>query len=157
MRNISDHDAVIGTLDFTIDEVLASERRVYDFKKDSWMEMRQYFHDMDWAAKFANQDSDSCTRLLLQAISDGVDKLIPSRTITTTISTHPWIDARCRQAADARLEAIGTANELFVRDECSRILLHEHDKYASKMRKNLGGGSPMPSLGSSRSRQRYNR
>ena len=43
VRNISDHEAVLGTLEFDIDEVFASERTVYDFQKASWTELTHCF------------------------------------------------------------------------------------------------------------------
>ena len=137
VRNISDHEAVVGTLDFAIDEVFATERRVYDFQKVSWSALTRYFCDIDWAAKFADINTDDAAQRLFDAIIEGIDRFIPSRTVTTTVSTHPWINYRCRQAIDARLDAIGTTHETQRRDECSRILVQEHDKYINKMRKKL--------------------
>ena len=48
-QNISDHEAVLGTLEFETDEVVASERKIYDFPKASWPELTQYLRDFDWS------------------------------------------------------------------------------------------------------------
>ncbi len=137
VRNISDHEAVFGALDFSIDEVFATERRVYDYRSVSWSALTQYFRDIDWATKFADLDADDSAQRLFDAIIEGIDRFIPSRTVTMTSSTHPWINERCRQAIDARLDAIGTTHEIQARDDCTRILVQEHDKYVNKMRKKL--------------------
>ena len=137
VRNVSDHEAVLGTLNFEIDEVFASERKVYDFKKASWSELTQYFRDIDWTAAFADGNADNSAQRLLDTITEGIDRFIPSRMISKTISTHPWINDRCRRAIDSRLGAAGTVFEISKRDECSRVLVEEYDKYVNKMRKKL--------------------
>ena len=73
VRNISDHEAVLGTLDFEIDEVFTSERKVYDFKKAPWSKLTQYFRDIDWTAALADGNADNSAQRLLDTFTEGID------------------------------------------------------------------------------------
>ena len=107
MRNISDHEAVLGTLEFEIDEVFASERKVYDFQKASWPELTQYLRDFDWSEAFRDGNVDTSAQRLLDTIVEGIDRFIPSRHLESNCVT-PLEQRSVPRAIDSRLAAART-------------------------------------------------
>ena len=71
----------MGTLEFEIDEVFATERKVYDFKKASWSDLTQYFRDFNWFKAFIDGNADASAQRLLDTIVEGIDRFILSRVI----------------------------------------------------------------------------
>ena len=66
-----------------------------------------------------------------------LESLVPTKTITTSSKTHPWLNDRCRQAIDQKLAAHGTLQEIEMRDRCSQILTEEYDKHLNRVRQKL--------------------
>ncbi len=137
MKSISDHEAVLGTLEFSAPESASTTRRVYDFGKVSWAALAAKFCDIDWDSKFSGLPTDTVAKAFTETIVKVLDETVPVKEIVTRSSVHPWLNDRCRHAIDARIEAQGTDQEIPARDECSRILLEEHDRYVNKVRRKL--------------------
>ena len=137
VRNVSDHDGVFGTLVFSVEQRAPTVRRVYDYAKVSWGDLQRYFRDVDWVATFSGLDADEMAQRFVDEIIVCLDRFVPTKDIFTNTSAHPWLNDKCRQAIDAKLDAIGTFREVEARDSCSQTLVHEHDKYINKMRRKL--------------------
>ena len=67
-----------------------------------------------------------------------LDRFVPSKQICALKSSHPWLNDRCRNALARKRAASGTDAFLDARDECSRTLADEYNKYVSRMRARLG-------------------
>ena len=55
------------------------------------------------------------------------------------ISSHPWLNDRCRHAIDAKIAARGGPDEVTARDRCSEVLLSEFNAYTARTRTKLQG------------------
>ena len=72
-----------------------------------------------------------------ETIRQTLRELVPTKTISNTSSSHPWLNDRCRSAIDKKLDALGTDQEVIARDHCSQVLLEEHDNFLERTRKKL--------------------
>ena len=145
LAGVSDHRIVLGTVDVAVRGQEATSREVFDFGKASWANIRKRFRDEDWDGIFSDLGVDTAAKVFEDNILSVLREFVPTKTVTNIVSSHPWLNQRCRDAIDKKLDAVGTVQELPARDACSRILLEEHDKYLDRTRKQL---SKMP--GSSR-------
>ena len=142
---ISDHRVVLGSVDVGVQAQELSSRQVFDFGKAPWGKIRRHLSQIDWDTIFKNISVDQVAATFEEQILGALTLLVPTKTITCDSSQHPWLNCRCRDAIDKKLTAFGTVQELTARDECSKVLIEEHDKYIARMRSKL---SKMP--GSSR-------
>ena len=137
---VSDHSAVIGCLKAMVDEDEPKTRVVYDFAKAPWDRIRDKLRSKtSWDSEFEGLNADKMAAKLERKITAVLDELVPTKTITESPSTHPWINDRCRKAIDEKMSAVGTPGEIAARDACSRIILEEHDKHIDRVRRKLSG------------------
>ena len=135
---VSDHSAVLGSLEATVDEEAPRTREVFDFGKAPWQRIAERFRDKDsWDRTLADMSVDDMALRFEDTVSKVLNELVPKKHITATPKAHPWLNDRCRQAIDEKQSAVGTPQELPARDRCSQILTEEHDKYIGRMRGKL--------------------
>ncbi len=135
---VSDHSAVLGSLEALVQEEAVRTREVFDFGKAPWREIAECLRDKDyWDRTFAGMSVDDMTLRFETRVTEVLDELVPKKSITATPKAHPWLNDRCRQAIDAKMSAVGTPLEIPARDRCSQVLTEEHDKYISRVRRKL--------------------
>ena len=135
---VSDHSAVLGSLEALVQEEAVRTREVFDFGKAPWREIAERLRDKDyWDRTFAGMSVDDMTLRFETRVTEVLDELVPKKSITATPKAHPWLNDRCRQAIDAKMSAVGTPLEIPARDRCSQVLTEEHDKYISRVRRKL--------------------
>ena len=91
---------------------------------------------VDWKCIGAGNAGASAAEVT-DVILDGCRRYIPRRTLHSHHSTHPWLDARCRQAVASKCRAEGGPHYAVARDRCTRILLAAFRQYQSKLRTKL--------------------
>lgn len=134
---VSDHDAVIGEIKFGVPEVHQVQRELFDYKKAPWHEIQQDFDAVDWQDLFAGLTADDTAEAFTEVMTRIIRKHVPSKMSWMRISSHPWLNDRCRATIDAKIRARGTANERSERDKCSSVLLDEYNAYVAKTKAKL--------------------
>ena len=137
----NDHDGVITTVNVSIPASQPVRRKVYDFKKAKWEQLKQLLLTADWRSALALPPDDA-TANITEMILEMVSQCIPSREIWDKVWAHPWLNESCHQALLRKREAIGTAGFPARRDECSRAFVAAHDAYVTKTRDKLKELSP---------------
>ncbi len=137
----NDHDAVLTAVNLAIPASTPVQRRVYDFKKANWEELRRLLLAEDWRATL-ELPADTAAEALVQTILDKAAECIPTRTITDKVWAHPWLNNACRKALLRKREAFGTDDFPRLRDECSRTYLAAHNAFVEKTRTKLKELSP---------------
>ena len=137
VNSVSDHKAVLASLEFSVTYKALVERLVYDYGKADWDTLKQKFKGFDWDNIFSGLSTDQIAEVFMQTIVNTVDEIIPSKVIMEDHSEHPWLNDRCRKTIDCKTEAQGSDHEIFARDECSQVLVEEHGRYSNRMRRKL--------------------
>ena len=136
---ISDHDAVVGTVNFNIPEIFESQREFFDYKNAPWQRIKMDFEECDWALEFSGMNADEAAEHLTDKIMNTLRRRVRCKLSTVRTSSHPWLNDRCKVALKKKMEARGTPNAIIERDRCSEILFEEHTLYIMKMRRQLAG------------------
>ena len=131
-----DHDAVLTSVDVSVAESEPVKRKVYDFKKADWNKLNKRLAAQNWDF-IQTLPVDNGTERLTAVILECASQCIPQRWIVDKAFAHPWIDDTCRKALARKQAALGTADFLLRRDECSSIFLAAYHSYVSKIREKL--------------------
>ena len=134
---ISDHKVVLGSVDVGVSRQEAASREVFLFGQAPWPAIRKRLQEHKWEDEFADLNADDTAKVFEETILKILRELVPTKIISNTASSHPWLNERCRNAIDRKLDAFGTDQEVSARDHCSKVLLEEHCKYLNRTRKKL--------------------
>ena len=134
---VSDHDAVLGRVAFGVPEVHIVERELFDYKTAPWKNIDADLSSRDWDAELAALSVDEAASHFTSAILETLRKHIRHKRSRVHISSHPWLNDRCREAIEKKIAAKGSATETHERDECSRVLNEEHLKYVERTKTKL--------------------
>ena len=139
---VSDHDAVLGRISFGVPTESVVERELFDYERAPWQNIMEDFESRGWDAEFDGLSVDAVAERLTAIIMETLRRHVRCKKAKVRISSHPWLNDRCRAAIDARIAAKGTCDERIRRDECSRILSEEHSKYVERMKVKLRKAAP---------------
>ncbi len=131
---VSDHDAVIGVANFDLPKVHTVERELFDYKNAPWTRIKAVLAEYDWDTEFAHLSADDAATRFTDIVMEILRRHIRCRTTKVHISTHPWLNDRCRDAIADKLRARGTEEEIRARDQCSAVLYEEYIKYVDRTR-----------------------
>ena len=107
LPQIADHNAVLFETKFSIPVSQFSSRLLWDYSKADWAGLQGHFSSLDWSWIDDLEPNDAAVRIT-NIILDSAHKFIPSNSKGTFKSTHPWINSRCVQLVQAKVEAEGT-------------------------------------------------
>ena len=99
---------------------------MFVFGQASWVAIRKCFRDCRWDDAFADLNAYGMAKVFEEIILRTLLELVSTKTISNMASSNPWLNDRCRAAID-KFDAFGTDEEVIARDQCSKILLEEHD------------------------------
>ena len=136
-----DHDGVLTTVKLHIPSSEPVKRKVYDFKKADWSELKRLLLDTNWRDALA-LEPDVAAETMVQKILDLAQQCIPTRWITDKVWAHPWLNSACKDALQRKRAAFGTADFPHARDACSRTFMETYHAYVSKTREELKKLSP---------------
>ena len=134
---VSDHDAVLGTVAFRVPTIHNIQREYFDYKRAPWDFIHDDLANIPWDDLFSTNTCDDAARLFEERITDVMRRRICCRKSRERVSTHPWLNDRCRNAIATKLEARGTEREVFERDRCSQILCDEYDAHVARTKREL--------------------
>ena len=134
---VSDHDAVVGTVSFGVPETHEVTRELFDYKSAAWPVIEREFASLDWRALLHGVSADRAAEVFTEVVSQVVRRNVRCNISRMRVSSHPWLNDRCRHAIDAKINARGTADEADAREQCSATLLDEFNAYVAKTRGDL--------------------
>ena len=135
---VSDHEAVLGTISFGMPLEHTVEREFFDYQHAPWQAINEDLSSRDWDSELAEHGVDEAASLFARVIMDTLRKHVRHKRSKVRVSTHPWLNDRCREAIDKKIAARGSDMEIPARDECSRVLSEEHLKYVERTKSKLG-------------------
>ena len=134
---VSDHNAVLGTVAFGVPQFHEIQREYFDYKRAPWDKIREDLETTRCDEIFETRDCDDAARYFEERITEIIRRRIPCRKSREKISTHPWLNDRCRDAIAAKLAAKNTDSEEIARDRCSQVLRQEYDAHVFRMKTEL--------------------
>ena len=134
---VSDHNAVLGQVTFGVPQVHTAERELFDYKNAPWTDIKADLAAYNWDTELSALCVDDAAAHVSKVIMDVLRKNVRHKKSTVYISTHPWLNDRCRAAIEAKTAAKGTVNEHQARDECSQVLCEEHSKFVERTKTKL--------------------
>ena len=138
----NDHRGVLTTVSITVQASEPVRRKVYDYNKADWDKLRKTLADKDWQAFFSDLGAGDSASALTNLLLTLVDSCIPSRWITDKAFAHPWLNDACREALRLKHLAVGTADFVRRRDECTETFLRTYNNHVAKVRNDLRKLSP---------------
>ncbi len=136
---VSDHKAVRGLVSFGVPQVHTTERELFDYKNAPWVSIKEDLSSKNWDAELSNLSVDEAAAHVNKVIMEVLRKHVRHKRSKVRISTHPWLNDRCREAIEAKNAAMGSENEHIARDKCSKILSEEYLKYVERTKSKLSG------------------
>ncbi len=136
---VSDHNAVLGAITFGVPTAHTVEREFFDYKNAPWAQINSDLSGIDWDAAINGLDADAAADYLSATIMTVLRRRVKHKTTQVRISTHPWLNDRCRDVIDAKIRAKGSDSEAAARDDCSKVLWDEYTKYVERMKGKLHG------------------
>ena len=141
---VSDHNAVLGEILFRVPEVHEVTRELFDYGKAPWQQIQEDLDAVDWKDLFCSAGSvDASAVCFTEVLERIIRRHVACRTSRVKVSTHPWLNDKCRAAINAKIDAKGTDRALEERDRCSHVLLEEYNAYVARTKAKLSrlGGS----------------
>ena len=92
VAGVSDHFAVLGSLDVSVHSRAERTREVYDFAKVSWNDLAESFHGMDWDAALKGLDADRMAERLTDLIVEVLDNSIPKKILVENTTPPPMVE-----------------------------------------------------------------
>ncbi len=134
---VSDHNAVLGVMNFAVPEDHVVERELFDYKTAPWADLNRDFASYDWYSALAGLDADEAASAFTRVVMEKVRRRVRCKKSSVQISSHPWLNDRCRAAIRQKIAARGSPTEIQARNQCSEVLFEEHAKYVQRMRTKL--------------------
>ena len=95
----SDHNPVLVKLDVAAFRDKPYQRRVWQYDKANYWEMRGYFTSVNWSGVFQEKDPERACNRVTEIITDAMDLYIPNKTVTKKPGDKAWFNDECRKAA----------------------------------------------------------
>ena len=133
----SDHSGTKVTVKFSVPEEESVERLCFNYKKAAWDDLNVELSDKNWHSMLAGLSADDAVEVFSRELLRSVKRHVPTRTVATKKSTHPWLTDRCASAVMDKLASVGTPSFDEKRDACATILREEYDTYIQKTKGEL--------------------
>ena len=133
---VADHMGVLAVVPFSVPEVAAHQRTLWDFRRADWEQLQARLSETDWSFISRCQPDDGSAGVT-ERILDAAADCIPKREATVRRSTHPWLTKKAMDAIASKHRAQGQPDEQTAAVECSSILLAEFNAYAGQTRNEL--------------------
>ena len=97
MPYIADHAGILGKIPIPVVLESVTEREVWLLKKARWDELKCELSLYDWA-KLRDGSAEEALTYFLEVRWSHLVKYIPRIKVSNSISTHPWLNDRSKQA-----------------------------------------------------------
>ncbi len=139
---ISDHEAVLFSLDFPLPEVKAQRRQVFQYSRARWDDMCEQLRSVDWSSIIRDDDVDGSAMRFTTCLLDTAREFIPQKWISDHSGSHPWLDDHCRELILQKRLSRGTVDFVARRDACSRGLAVAYEKFVATTRDKMKSMGP---------------
>ena len=137
LPEISDHRVVNIEVNAVVSISPAIERTVWMFTKADWDGLKADFSSTDWKLLFQDIDPEGSVHNFCNYIETCCIRRIPRRVISTRICSHPWLDAECIAAVQAKCAAAWSDEFRTKELECERILTKAFVSYRQSLRERI--------------------
>jgi hypothetical protein len=134
---IADHSGVLASLDLPVPEATVIERRVFEYGKAKWKDLKLDLLGFDWDSVMSVGDADGSAGRFERKFMEFIEQFIPSKTFFETKSSHEWLDDGCRRLISAKRAAWGTADFIAKRDACTQGLFEAYNAYVRRIQGKL--------------------
>ena len=121
LPEISDNRVVNIEVNAVVSISPAIERTVWMFRKADWDGLKADFSSTDWKLLFQDIDPEGSVHNFCNYIETCCIRRIPRRVISTRVCSHPWLDAECIAAVQAKCAAVWSDEFRTKELECERI------------------------------------
>ena len=137
LPEISDHRVVNIEVNAVVSISPAIERTVWMLTKADWDGLKADFSSTDWKLLFQDIDLEGSVRNFCNYIETCCIRRIPRRVISTRVCSHPWLDAECIAAVQAKCAAAWSDEFRTKELECERILTKAFVSYRQSLRERI--------------------
>ena len=135
MPGVSDHVLVLARVELPTPQESSFVRKVWHYGRANWPLLRRSLRETSWQfLKRDDMNTDDMALFFRDIVMNSANQFIPSRFITNTKSTHPWINSTCLDALKERLLANHTPREADAVRRCSEVFLNERRKFEEQSR-----------------------
>ena len=138
----SDHLGTKVDVEMSMPEKETVDRVCFNYKKAAWGDLNTDLAAINWRQLLGGLNPDDAATVFSRELLRLVKRHVPSRTVATKKSSHPWLTDRCAEAVAAKLASVGTPSFEAKRDECSAILREEYERYIQKTKAELEEFAP---------------
>ena len=95
----SDHNPVLVKVDAHPFRDKPYKRKVWQYDKADFWEMRAHFSSINWSEVFNDKDPETACTRVTEIIYDAMEMFIPHKVVIKKTGDKPWFNDECRQAA----------------------------------------------------------
>ncbi len=127
------------SIDVDIAVSIAQEihREVWDIAKAEWEQLKKELSVFRWKSLLDDADVDGSVLRFCDELETICRRNIPRKHITSSTSSHPWLDDECFAAIAAKCEATGTHRFEELERKCSKTLAAAFLRYQNELRERI--------------------
>jgi len=137
LPKIADHNVVIVSVNFTVPQTAIVERGMWHFKSADWIGLNKAFGAVKWKDVLDWSSPAVVVESLNAVILKLSKRFIKFKVSTVQKRTHEYLNEKCLEAIQKKVDAAGTQNEANEAQKCSEVLLSAFRGWQDKMRKVL--------------------
>ena len=142
LPKISDHNLVLAKVNLRVTQTEPIVRTMWDFCKADWASLKRDLSSINWVDFLANLTPDEAAQKLTNIILEFGRAHIPLRQQTVRQSSHPWLNQRCFELIQEKINAEGSDEYKQKQKACTEGLLLEHSKYIQRTKEKLAALKP---------------
>ena len=133
---IADHKDILIKLPFP--EILEKigKREEWILREADWTKLKKDLHQYDWHV-LRNGSAEDSLNAFLEILWLHLVKHIPRRQLDITKSSHPWVNARSKNAIIEKNNAEGTPNFEEAAAKCTAVLAEERLKHVQRVKEKM--------------------
>ena len=101
-QSLSKHNAVIVKYNFQGPSRPKYTRRIYDYNKANWEELRESIKNTDWTEAAKGSDADERAENWTKTFTKLIEKHIPTMTVKINQNDAPWITNKLKRSMQRR-------------------------------------------------------
>jgi hypothetical protein len=137
LPKIADHCCVTACMKFSVPVAQVIKRRVWNFARADWNQLRTRLATTDWYSIMAGKTADEAAMVLTDTVLAEAEECIPRKVLHERKSTHPWVNKRVLDLVKEKHAAEGKPDSIKVIQECSKGIREEFWKYVASERDKL--------------------
>ena len=132
LPEIADHKALLFSVKLPMPKSLIIKREAWHFKGAAWHNLRCELRAWSWA-RLKHGSVAMAAKYFLDSVMNLCYVYIPRSTVEVRKSSHPWLNAACRDAVQQKALAAGTTSYTQKQTECAQVLKDAHHGYMQEL------------------------